>query len=82
MGNYAPTIDDVITFTCSAVIVDDNITDNGRSLPITLGATFNLGAYALNKTQMVLISRNGSEIPSIDMNATFTSPISGNLGPT
>jgi hypothetical protein len=71
MGNYNPLVDDLLTFNCTVLIVDDTISNSTAQFPINYKTVLNNGAYSINATNKVNIVRTGSEIPVIGVNATF-----------
>lgn len=71
LGNYAPSIDDVIKYSCNVLIVDDQISTHSSTFPISTSVNFNTGSVVNSATQSIQIVRTGSEVPVLNLTAAI-----------
>jgi hypothetical protein len=71
LGNYVPTVDDVISISCNVLVTDDLIANNSNTFPVKAALNFNSGTQYASALQNFQIKRNGTEVPSLSLSASF-----------
>lgn len=68
---YDSSVDDLIIFNCTVMMVDDPISVNSATFSVMANADFNSGRYQIESYQNISIVRLGIEDPILILNASI-----------
>lgn len=66
-----PYTDDKISITCTAMIIDDLISQSSANLNLLANGSFNQGDYELSSPVSIYIMRSGMELPSLSFTTAY-----------